>query len=159
MKPSQSAGSINLKSRGVEFPAPLVPQKKVQTTNKFKKNWLIYTYFCRKVCCFFFLNSIIWNKIVIFKGFHWMSRINWTKSQGRGSSKRFRDIFQRFIFFKNIMFYKNFVFKGLILRMQGNFSQSLELLKTCHIINEKNSEFLKHISRTLFFFFNFQRIL
>ena len=33
--------------------------------------------------------------------------------------------------------------------MQGNFSQSLKVLKTCHIINEKNPEFLKHISRTL----------
>lgn len=40
--------------------------------------------------------------------------------------------------------------KGLILRIQGNFSQSLEILKNCHLINEKNPEFLKQISRTLY---------
>jgi len=48
MKPSQSVGMINTKSKGIEFPAPLVPQKKIQASIKFKKNWLIYILFCRK---------------------------------------------------------------------------------------------------------------
>lgn len=34
--------------------------------------------------------------------------------------------------------------------MNGNISESFDLLKKCHIINEQNEEYLKQISRALY---------
>ena len=38
----------------------------------------------------------------------------------------------------------------MILRMEGKIVESLELLKRCHILDERNIEILKQISKTLY---------
>lgn len=56
MKSSHSANVLNNnnsnKGKVIEFPAPL--QKKAPILNKYKKNWLIYNLFTRKVFFIFY---------------------------------------------------------------------------------------------------------